>query len=346
MKNYYLKAISFGALYKGLKKSCRNVRWKDSVVGYEANGLVNTLKLKESLENGTYKISPYQHFTVHEPKERAILASRIVDRQFQRSLCDNGLYDDIVEHLIRDNMACQVGKGVDDALNRMKVHLRRHYWYHGRDGWVLKCDIHHYFPETRHDVAKAAVRKYVSDPQAAQAVCDVIDSFGGDKGIGLGSQISQLVELLVLNDMDHFIKERLRIRGYVRYMDDFILIHDDRGYLKQCLAQIREYVQRLGLELNHKTQIQPLRKGFVFLQWKFGLTGTGKVLLLMSSAKVYKQRRRMRKLWAREQAGTVPPGTTHESMRSFLANAQRGDTWRIRMRMKDFYHELTGRVYV
>lgn len=114
--DYYDKAISFGNLYKGMKKSCRNVRWKDSVIGYEANGLKNTLSLMNDLKNETYHIRPYQTFTIHEPKKREIVATRIRDRQFQRSLCESGLYEDITEHLIRDNIACQKGKGTDDAL--------------------------------------------------------------------------------------------------------------------------------------------------------------------------------------------------------------------------------------
>lgn len=342
---YYQKACSFGALYKGLKKSCRNVRWKDSVTGYEANGLKNTLELSKALRSGKYHISKYQEFTVHEPKERRILASRLVDRQFQRSLCDNGLYQDIVEHLIRDNVACQTGRGVDDAMNRMKIHLQRHYRQYRADGWVLKCDIHHFFPETRHDVAKAAVMKYVSDPDAARAVCDIIDSFDGEKGIGLGSQISQLVELLVLNDLDHYIKERLRVRGYIRYMDDFILIHHDREYLKKCLDTIRDKLADMGFELNDKTQIFPLRQGVRFLQWKFVLTDTGKVLVLMDKKKISKQHRRIRKLWEREQAGTVAQGATLESVRAFLANAERGNTWHIQQNIKEYYKDVTGREF-
>lgn len=80
-------------------------------------------------------------------------------------------------------------------------------------------------------MAKQAARKYISDVKAADMVCRVIDSFEGEKGLGLGSQISQIMELLVLNDLDHFIKERLHIKHYIRYMDDFILIHSDKCYL-------------------------------------------------------------------------------------------------------------------
>ena len=343
---YYKIACSFQNLYKGLKKCCRNVRWKDSVVGYEANGLKNTLKLRERLLNGTYKISKYQQFMIHEPKERQIIASRLVDRQFQRSLCDSGLYKDIVEHLIRDNVACQVGRGVDDALKRMKVHLLRYFRQNGNVGWVLKCDIKHFFPETRHDVAKAVIEKYVSDPDAVKAVCNIIDSYEGDKGIGLGSQISQLIELLILNDLDHYVKERLKIKGYIRYMDDFILIHQDKEYLQKCLIDIRSKLSDMGFELNDKTQVFPIQQGISFLQWRFVLTETGKVLMLMSSSKLSKQKDRILKLWKRELEGSVKSGATEESVRAFLANAARGDTWKIQEEIKRYYEQVTGRKYV
>lgn len=339
-------ACSFEVLYHGLKRACRNVRWKDSVIGYEANGLKNTVVLSRALKQHKYKISKYQEFTIHEPKERIILASRLVDRQFQRALCDSGLYADIVEHLIRDNVACQIGRGTDDAIKRLKVHLWRYYRKHGENGWALQCDIHHFFPSTCHDVAKAAVRKYVQDEEAANAVCNVIDSFEGGKGIGLGSQISQLVELLVLNDLDHYIKEKLHIRGYIRYMDDFILIHESKEYLKYCLQKIKEKLAEIDLTLNqNKTVLHPLSQGITFLQWRFLLTETGKVIMLMNPKKISKQKKRMQKLWKQEQCGKLDPGSTFNSCQAFLANARRGNTWKMQQEMKQFYQELTGEKY-
>ena len=344
-EDYFDKAISFVPLYKGLKMSCRNVRWKDSVVGYEHNGLRNTYLLEKSLKDGSYKISKYQKFEIHEPKQRIILASRIQDRQFQRSLCECGLYEDITEHFIYDNCACQRGKGTDFALKRMKTHLSRFYRKHGTDGFVLKCDIHHYFPETDHEVAKAAVRKYVSDKRAAQAVCDVIDSFGGTKGIGLGSQISQLVQLLVLNDLDHYIKEKLRIKHYIRYMDDFILIHESKEYLRHCLNVINAKLKALKLTLNEKTSLFPLRQGLKFLKWKYILTDTGRVLMLIDTAKVRRQKKRMVKLYGREREKRAVLFATEDSLRSFIANCKRGDAYRVITYMKYFYREFTGENY-
>lgn len=339
---YYDNAISFENLYKGLKNACRGVRWKDSVIRYEAYGLRNTYKLRERLLNGTYEISPYQIFKVHEPKERLIYAPRLVDRQLQHALCDNGLYDDIAEHFIRDSMACQKGRGTDDALQRFKIHLQRYYRKYGSEGWVLKCDIHHFFLSTPHNTIKACARKYINDIQAQNMVCRIIDSFDGETGLGLGSQVSQIMELLVLNDIDHFIKERLRIKCYIRYMDDFILIHPNKQYLQYCYKQIKAKIEELSLTLNKKTSLSPLKFGAIFLKWHYYLLPTGKIIMKINKRKRAKHKRRLRKLYNLETVLLVPANATKDSLISFLANAKRGNTYKVRREMCKFYHELTG----
>lgn len=338
----YEQVISFDSLYKGLKKSCRNIRWKDSTVGYEGNALKNTYRLRESLLNGKYRIDKYQRFTIYEPKRRDIVATRIKDRQFQRSLCDNGFYEQITKSFITDNCACLRGRGVDYTLNRITAHLRRYYVAHGCDGWVLKCDIHHYFPSIRHDIAKAAIYKRVTDKQMAARACEIVDSFGGDVGIGLGSQVSQLIALAVLDDLDHYIKERLRVKHYVRYMDDFILIHEDKEFLRHCRAEIEKQVNAIGLQLNGKTTLYPLRQGVKMLQWRFIVTDSGAIIRKMGKKKQGKQRRKLKKLYAKEQSGDYAEGTAYESLVSWLANAARGDTYHERRKMINFYKELEG----
>ena len=232
------------------------------------------------------------------------------------------------------------GRGVDYTLNNLTKHLRRYNLEHGRDGWVLKCDIRHYFPSIRHDVAKNAIRKRVKDPRIADRACEVVDSFGGDKGIGLGSQISQLVALAVLDDLDHFIKERLKIKHYIRYMDDFVLIHPDKEYLKMCKKTIEHELNKLGLELNDKTVLYPLKQGVVLLQWHFYIMPSGKILRRMNKKKHGKQRRKLKKLLAKEKAGDYRPGTARESLVSYLGNASRGDTYHERQRMKEYFIKL------
>ena len=333
-------AITFKELYKGLKLSCRNVRWKDSVTGYEANSLKNTYLLRQRLLDGTYKISGYQRFRVHEPKEREIVATRLKDRQFQRSLCDNVLYPQITRSFIRDNCACLRGRGVDDALNRLTVHLQRYYRKHGTKGWALKCDIRHYFAETPHDVAKAAIRKRLTDQRAAFYTDQIIDSFIGDTGIGLGSQVSQLTELAVLDDIDHYIKERLHIRHYLRYMDDFILIHEDRAVLENALKDITEKLAALGLTLNSKTQICPLKQGVIWLKWRFILTDTGKVVKRIGRKSVVKERRKLKRMAKLVENGRISAGALKESFDSWKAHAQRGNCRKIISDMEELLNRL------
>lgn len=340
----YDKAVSFKELYKGMQKSARGVLWKDSVAGYTMDGLRNTKKLRDDLINGTYKISQYQTFTIHEPKEREIKATRIRDRQFQRSLCDNALTHMVTRSFIYDNGACLKGKGVDFALDRLDTHLHRYYRKHGSDGWVLRCDIAHFFPETPHDVAKAAIRKRVSNDRIYDAAANIIDSFGGDRGIGLGSQVSQITELAVLDDLDHWIKERMRIKHYIRYMDDFILIHHNRSVLEECLKVIRERLLALGLNLNHKTQVFPLRHGIRFLQWRFILTDTGKVIRRASRRTIVRQRRRMKKIAQKIINGEMPMRKLDETYISWRGHIRRGNTYKIERKMTDLYDRLRNEV--
>lgn len=335
----YEQVISFDSLYKGLKQSCRNVRWKDSTVGYEGNALKNTYRLRQSLLNGKYKIDRYQHFTIYEPKRREIVATRLKDRQFQRSLCDNGLYEQITKSFITDNCACLRGRGVDYTLNRMTAHLRRYYNANGCDGWVLKCDIRHYFQSIRHDIAKAAIRKRVIDSQIAERACEIVDSFG-EIGLGLGSQVSQLVALAVLDDFDHFVKERLRVKHYVRYMDDFILVHHDKEFLQNCRKEIEGFLNSIGLQLNDKTVLHPLRQGVKLLQWRFIVTNTGAIIRKMAKKKQGKERRKLKRLYIKEKSGDYAAGTAHESLVSWLANAARGDTYHERVKMINYFKEL------
>ena len=342
--NGFDRAVSFKELYKGLEKSAKGVGWKDSVAGYSMDGLRNTMKLRDDIINGDYELSSYQKFMIHEPKEREIVATRIRDRQFQRSLCDNVLTPEVTRTFIYDNGACLKGKGVDFALNRLNTHLHQYYRKHGADGWVLRCDIYHYFPETRHDVAKAAIRKRVNDDRAYAETERIIDSFDGDRGIALGSQVSQIMQLAVLDDLDHFVKERMRIRHYIRYMDDFVLIHHDREILEDCLRNIRSQLDEIGLRLNDKTHIHPLRNGIQFLQWRFILTDSGKVIRRIGRRNVTREQRKLKKLANKIKNGELPSQKLYENFQSWRGHIRRGNTWQVEKRMEALYNQLQEEV--
>lgn len=322
-ENYYDEIISFDSLYQALRKVKRGVMWKDATARYVADGLKETFKLRQELLNGKYEIRPYHTFVVTDPKRREVMATQIRDRQFQRALCDGGLYDDMIEHFIRDNYACQQYRGMDDALERMAEQLRRYYRQHGTEGYVLKCDIKSYFASTPHHVAKAAVAKRVKDPDVCDAVFKIIDSFPGDRGIGLGSQVSQLIELCVLDDLDHFIKERLHIKTYGRYMDDFALVHESKDHLKYCWEQIVVRLGGIELLLNSKTSLFPLTQGFVWLKRRFTLTETGKVIVKVTPEAIAREKRKLRHMKAKVDAGKMDVSVPTENILSWAACAER-----------------------
>lgn len=335
---------SFENLYKATYICKRNVMWKDSVAGFVKNALKNCITLQNELRNNTYKISKYSIFTIREKKTRTIVSTRMRDRVVQRSLCDNYLYKELTKGFIYDNCACLIGKGTDFARNRLKCHMQRFYRKHGLDGYVLKVDIHDYFGSTRHDVAKRAVAKRVKDEWAKAMVFDVIDSFthiAPDRGMGLGSQITQLIQLAVLDDLDHEIKERMGIKHYVRYMDDFILIHHDKEYLKECLIIIIERLHELGLELNtKKTDIQPIRHGIKFLGFKFILTDTGGVILKILPKKASKERRKLKKLSKR-----LDKKSFIECYKSWRSHVDKGNSYHVLCGMDTFCRELIENEY-
>lgn len=336
---------SFKNLYKGMKKCKKGVMWKDSVSRFHNNGLVNILKLSNSLEDGTYKIDKYCEFTIYEPKKRDIVSTKFKDRVFQRSLTDNYLYDEITNSFIYDNAACQVDKGTDFTMDRLNCIMQRYFRKHGSDGYVLKIDMKDYFGSTPHDVAKDTLRYNVHDEWALSHTDKIIDSFNQgddpDVGMGLGSQITQLTQLAVLDKLDHYIKEELGIKYYVRYMDDLILIHHDKEYLKECLMKITVNIEAIGLKLNaKKTQIFPLNQGINFLGFKFKLTATGKVIRLLLKENIKDRKRKLRKYKKLVNEGKMTRKKADECYGSWKAHAEKGNSYKLLIRMDEYYENL------
>ena len=319
--------------------------WKDSVSRYYNNGLVSILKLANSLEDNSYKIDKYYEFTIYEPKRREIVSTRFKDRVFQRSLTDNYLYNKITNRFIYDNGACQIDKGTDYSMDRLNCHMQRYFRQHGLDGYVLKVDMKDYFGSTSHDVAKTALRYSVEDEWVLSHTDKIINSFNQGEnpniGMGLGSQITQLIQLAVLDKLDHYIKEELKIKYFVRYMDDLVLIHNDKEYLKKCLYEITINIESLGLKLNaKKTQIFPLKQGINFLGFKFKLTDTGKVIRLLLKENIKIRKRKLRKYKSLVDEGKMTREKTDECYKAWKAHANKGNSYNLLKRMDEYYANL------
>ena len=167
--------------------------------------------------------------------------------------------------------------------------------YYGDCGFFLKCDVQKYFEAIDHAVLKNKLEKIFGLGEIFELLCRIIDSYetAPGRGLPLGNQTSQWFALLYLDTADRLIKEKLRIKYYVRYMDDFILLHHDKNYLQNCLREIKSVFHNdLFLELNSKTQIFPVKNGVKYLGWHYYMTDSGKVVrkLLTSGKRRIKRR--------------------------------------------------------
>lgn len=316
--------FSFDNLVRAVHSCTLGVGWKNSVMRWKIDLIPLCCKLERDLKNGRYRLSKYVIFEVFSPKRRTIRSLHFRDRAVQRAMCNAGLYHDLTRGNIYDNGACQNRKGTLFALDRMKVMLRRYYREHGSDGWVLRLDIRRFFDSIPHDRICEMVRRRVGNRRFADMVCDIIHSFGNGRGIGLGSQISQLLAVSYLSDLDHEIKEKMHIRCYSRYSDDIVLVHPDREYLERCYARIREWFDFLGLELNPKSTMHPLRHGIVYLKFRFVLTNTGRVICYESKESIKRERRKAFRMIRLYRNGKISLEAIKRSWESWASFAMHG----------------------
>lgn len=341
MENDEESVIGFDALYESMMKTKRGVTWKDSVAGYYHRGIERTDRLCEELHSGKYKPSPPRHFTITSPKRREIASVAYRDRVYQRSLNDNVVYPVMTRKFIYDNYACQTGKGTDPARDRLTEFMRRYYRKHGTDGHVCQIDIHGYYPNMRHDIVEGYFRECL--PKWAYDRVEKIlhNQYEGNIGYNPGSQLIQIAGISLLNDLDHMIKERMRVKYYIRYMDDLIMIHNDREFLEGCLDKVKAELNVLGFEVNEKkTRIYPLKEGIMFLGFRFRLTDSGKVLMHPDPAKVKTARKKYRRLVAKAKRGECTRESVDSSWATWIDHLSKGNTYKLIQRLNKYYREL------
>ncbi|MDE7453738.1 MAG: RNA-directed DNA polymerase, partial [Clostridia bacterium] len=306
----YDEIFTFEALYRAHLRGRRCKRDKRQLVKFEMITLSHLGEIYEELKHEKFRFERYNSFIVYEPKRREIQTLRYRARIVQHVICDDLLMPYFSKRAILDNCVCQEGKGSHFALARFENMLKEHVAKHGPNGYFLKGDVLKYFPSIPHPNLKEVFCKEIADVRLKRFLAHIIDSYNtnneflkkydiepiGDnpkitnRGIPIGNQTSQVFGMFYLNGLDRHIKEQLRIKVYSRYMDDFVLVHQDKAYLKAVLKKIRQMMDELGLKLNDKTQIFPLKNGVTYLGFRYFVTPTGKIVKTIKN----KTKRRLR----------------------------------------------------
>lgn len=252
-------------------------------------------KLHEMLQTRTFRTSAYRTKKVYEPKERLIyILPFFPDRIVQHAIV-NVLGPIWESCMIDDSYACRIGKGQHAGSKRcMQFTTKYHY--------ALQCDISKFYPSIPHDRLKIILRKKIKCKDTLALLDEIIDSQEGGKGVPIGNYLSQWFGNLYLNELDHMIKEKYHIHGYLRYCDDFVLFANEKEKLNEMRPIIKQKCHEFGLRLS-KMNLYPTKQGVDFLGYRHFHDGR----LWVRKRTALRIRRRMRHVMPWLKDGKINP---------------------------------------
>ena len=333
MGKQYDKAITLSEIVKASKRACKGVGRKTAAMTWKVERLEKAESLQYLIESGKYHPGHGIPFKIFEPKMRDILPPLFQDKIWQLNMCRNGVYDDLTRGLIYDSGACVKNRGTEFAIRRMVAALERFYRRYGDNNGVVKhLDVRKFFPSTPHSVSFDTIDRYIKDKSFIPFLYDIFDTFEdkrppeviaadpfGKRGTGLGSPISQLVQLAVLTELDQMMVREPGVFAYQRTMDDIMIVTRNVKEALNAENKIREYLKSKGLEMTDKGGNNKLQKGFYYLKRKFVLTDTGRVIVLPQRQKIEKEKRVLKKQKRNLDAGLITMEEIRQKYECFIS---------------------------
>jgi len=337
--NLYHRITSFENLLRASRKARKGKRFKDQTARFELNLEKELLRLHRELTTKTYAPGAYRDFFVYDPKMRLISAAPYRDRVVHHALCH--IIEPLFErNFIYDSYACRKDKGTHKAISRYTEFARQ-------NTYVLKCDIRKYFQSIDHVILYGLIFRKIKCPDTLWLIRKIIDTrrdgtvvfyFPGDelftpyerpRGIAIGNLTSQFFANVYLDGFDHFVKENLGCRHYIRYVDDFVAFDTDKKRLQELKIRMASYLESLRLKLHrNKCRIYRVKDGVTFLGQRIFPTHR-----LLKKENTLAMRRRLRKMSVQYRAGDISLDTVHQRIQSWIGHAQHADTWQLRRRL-------------
>lgn len=333
---------SFENLHAAAQEARRGKRYKDGTARFHQRLGENLVALRDELLSGEYQPGGYRTFWIQDPVRRQISAAPYRDRVVHHALCR--VTQPILERsFVFDSYANRVGKGTHAALDRCTEFARRFEY-------VLQCDIRLFFPSIDHGILiEALAQRLGRGTERTMWLIELIVNqsnpqppadfyFPGDllwtpferrKGLPIGNLTSQLWANFFFDPVDHFIQDRERAPGYVRYVDDLLVFADDKAWLWQLRDKLAERLTPLRLMLHpRKCRLFPVSEGIPFLGFR---VYPDRRRLLASS--VRRASRRLRRLAEAYRRGDAPMSEVRQSVGAWIAHAAHGDTQGLRRKM-------------
>ena len=347
IKNIYSEITSYENLHKAYLNARKAKRFRDEVLRFTNNLEENLVDIQNELTNHTYKVGRYREFNIYEPKQRLIMALPFRDRVVQWAIYQV-LFPIFVNTFINDSFACIPGRGTHSAVKRL------FYWLHQVDRktekyYYLKLDISKYFYRIDHAVLLEILDRKIKDKELLQLLEEIINcedtSFGlplgvnveeiterlPDKGMPIGNLTSQMFANLYLNELDQYCKRQLRIHYYIRYMDDVIILADDKKRLHEIKELIDTFLQeRLKLNLNKKTAIRPVSLGIEFVGYRLWPTH-----VKLKKASALKMKRRLKQVQELYNEGKIEFDKVNSTVQSYFGVLKHCNSYKLKNKIFD-----------
>jgi len=326
LRHIFYSIISVDNLLAAWCEFLRGKRRRRDVAEFSLHLTDNIVEIHHELTDKSYCHGGYHAFKVNDPKPRDIHKASVKDRLVHHALY-RVLYPHFDRKFIHDSYSCRLGKGTQRAINRFRDFGRKVSQNHSKTVWVLKCDVRKFFASIDHKVLKEVLRKDIADDDTSWLLDQVIDSFSSGtvgKGLPLGNLTSQLLVNIYMNEFDHFVKRRLKAKYYIRYADDFVILHRDCDYLEELLSLINEFLHsRLKLKLHpNKVSITTLASGVDYLGWVH-----------------FPKHRVLRTITRDRMFRRLEDGSSKESVASYLGLLSHGNAYAVQKEVEQYIQE-------
>ncbi len=306
---------------------------RKDVLEYEFSLEDNLFQLYQELRSKTYKHSKYSSFYVQDPKLRHIHKAEIRDRIVHHLISKylNQIYD---KTFIHDSYSCRINKGTHKAVNRLKAFSLKQSKNNKTNFYCLKCDIKRFFDSIDHDILIKILKQKIRDEDIFNLIKEIIDSFQiiKHKGIPLGNLTSQYFANIYLNELDKFIKHKLKAKYYIRYTDDFVILHTNRDFLEKIINSAERFLRdNLKLFLHpDKIIIRKYHQGMDFLGYV--MLPHCRVLRTKTKIRMFKK---IKKRIEDFEDGRISEESLNQTIQSYLGVLSHCNGYKLKKKLND-----------
>ena len=329
--NLFKKTVSLEHLFNSWFLFRKGKRKRCDVIEYERFLERNIFNLQKRLIKGRYKHRLYSSFFLQDPKTRHIRKAYVEDRLVHQAVYSslNIIYDSkFIYHLY----SSRIGKGTHKAVNNLKKMTRKVSKNYTSPCWALKCDVRRFYDSVDQKILLSIISKTIKNAQFLDLVEKIVCSFSVEenKGMPIGNLTSQIFTSIYLNELDKHIKHQLKIKYYMRFADDLIILSNDQYFLANLITTLEDFLNnQLLLKLHpNKLRIKPLSQGFDFLGY---ITFRHHRVI-----RTVTKRRMLKKLSLRLDeylAGGIDQYSMNQTLQSYLGILSHADTYKLERRI-------------